>query len=32
MTEYTIGDAADFLGVTPKALRHWDFIGLLVAG
>lgn len=29
MTEYTIGDAADFLGVTPKALRHWDSIGLL---
>ena len=31
MTEYTIGDAADFLGVTAKALRHWDSIGLLSA-
>jgi len=28
-TELTIGQAADYLGVTPKALRHWDELGLL---
>ncbi|WIM67325.1 MerR family transcriptional regulator [Corynebacterium breve] len=28
-TEYSIGEAAQALGVTTKALRHWDDIGLL---
>lgn len=27
--EYTIGEAADLLGVTTRTLRHWDAIGLL---
>lgn len=27
--EYTIGEAADILGVTPRTLRHWDEVGLL---
>ncbi len=27
---YLIGEAAQWLGVTPKALRHWDELGLLV--
>ncbi|WP_018297370.1 MerR family transcriptional regulator [Corynebacterium lubricantis] len=27
--EFTIGQAAQILGVTPKALRHWDDIGVL---
>ncbi|MHA2789800.1 MerR family transcriptional regulator [Corynebacterium sp. S7] len=27
--EFTIGQAAKLLGVTPKALRHWDEIGVL---
>lgn len=27
--EYTIGDAAELLGVTTRTLRHWDAIGLL---
>ncbi|KQB84009.1 MerR family transcriptional regulator [Corynebacterium lowii] len=29
MSEYTIGQAADILGVTPRTLRHWDAVGLL---
>lgn len=28
-SEYTIGEAATILGVTPRTLRHWDEIGLL---
>ncbi|MDO5676718.1 MAG: MerR family DNA-binding transcriptional regulator [Propionibacteriaceae bacterium] len=28
MTEYTIGEAAQILGVTTRTLRHWDQIGL----
>ena len=31
-TEYTIGEAAEALGVTPKALRHWESLGLLEPG
>lgn len=27
--EYTIGEAAELLGVTTRTLRHWDAIGLL---
>lgn len=27
--EYTIGQAAELLGVTTRTLRHWDTIGLL---
>ncbi|WPF68289.1 MerR family transcriptional regulator [Corynebacterium sp. 21KM1197] len=27
--EYTIGQAADLLGVTPRTLRHWEAVGLL---
>lgn len=30
VTMHSISDAADWLGVTPKALRHWDSLGLLV--
>ncbi|ADK28256.2 MerR family transcriptional regulator [Corynebacterium pseudotuberculosis] len=29
MNELTIGEAAEFLGITTRALRHWDTIGLL---
>ena len=29
MTVYTIGEAADILGVTSKALRHWESLELL---
>lgn len=29
MNELTIGEAAEFLGITTRALRHWDAIGLL---
>lgn len=29
-TDYTIGEAAEILGVTTKTLRHWDTVGLLV--
>lgn len=32
MTEsswYSIGEAAEVLGVTPKALRHWEELGLI---
>ncbi|MFP7366178.1 MerR family transcriptional regulator [Corynebacterium callunae] len=29
MTDRTIGEAADLLGVTTRTLRHWDHIGLL---
>lgn len=32
MTDRTIGEAADFLGVTTRTLRHWDSIGLLQPG
>ncbi|KQB83116.1 MerR family transcriptional regulator [Corynebacterium oculi] len=28
-TEYTIGQAANLLGVTPRTLRHWESVGLL---
>lgn len=28
--ELTIGEVAEFLGVTTRTLRHWDSIGLLV--
>lgn len=27
--EYTIGRAAEILGVTPRTLRHWEAVGLL---
>lgn len=27
--DYTIGEAAELLGVTTKTLRHWDTVGLL---
>lgn len=27
--EYTVGEAAAILGVTPRTLRHWDDIGVL---
>ncbi|MGV0435222.1 MerR family transcriptional regulator [Corynebacterium ureicelerivorans] len=27
--EYTIGEAADALGVSGKALRHWEALGLI---
>ena len=27
--EYTIGQAAEALGVTTKALRHWETLGLI---
>ncbi|BAU96951.1 transcriptional regulator [Corynebacterium suranareeae] len=29
MTDRTIGEAAELLGVTTRTLRHWDDIGLL---
>gem|GEM_PF-49239 len=29
-TELTVGQMADYLGVTTRTLRHWDNIGLLV--
>ncbi|WP_087116659.1 MerR family transcriptional regulator [Corynebacterium urinipleomorphum] len=29
MGDYTIGEAAAMLGVTTKALRHWETLGLL---
>lgn len=29
MTDRTIGEAAELLGVTTRTLRHWDSIGLL---
>ncbi|MFD5868862.1 MerR family transcriptional regulator [Corynebacterium sp. NPDC060344] len=29
-TELTIGEAAELLGITVRALRHWESIGLLV--
>ncbi|MCX7543143.1 MerR family transcriptional regulator [Corynebacterium sp. P5848] len=32
MTDYTIGRAAEELGVTARTLRHWDEIGLLSPG
>lgn len=32
MSEYTIGEAAEILGVTPRTLRHWESKGLLVPG
>ncbi len=28
-SEYTVGQAAELLGVTARTLRHWDAIGLL---
>lgn len=28
-TELTVGEAAEFLGVTARTLRYWDHIGLL---
>ncbi len=28
--EYTVGQAADILGVSAKALRHWESMGLLI--
>ncbi|MBC3185650.1 MerR family transcriptional regulator [Corynebacterium sp. zg-331] len=27
--DYTIGQAAEILGVTPRTLRHWESVGLL---
>lgn len=30
VTDYTVGQAAQALGITPRTLRHWDQIGLLV--
>ncbi|KAA8728664.1 MerR family DNA-binding transcriptional regulator, partial [Corynebacterium tuscaniense] len=27
--EYTIGEAAEALGVSTKALRHWEALGLI---
>lgn len=29
MSDYPIGQAAEFLGVSTRTLRHWDSIGLL---
>lgn len=29
MTDYTVSEAAEILQVTPRALRHWDGLGLL---
>lgn len=30
--ELTVGEAADFLGVSVRTLHHWDHIGLLSPG
>lgn len=32
MTDYQIGEAAEYLGVSTRTLRHWDAVGLLQPG